>query len=46
MSNRAAISRRDTLLAAMTLLTATALPAITSIAQTQHEENVIAGPEK
>src|SRR3974377_2316109 len=38
MSNQAAISRRSTLLAATTLLTATALPAVISIAQTQREE--------
>jgi hypothetical protein len=38
MSNQAAISRRSTLLAATTLVTATALPAVTSIAQTQREE--------
>jgi hypothetical protein len=38
MSNQAAISRRNTLLAATTLVTATALPAVTSIAQTQREE--------
>ncbi len=35
MSDQAPISRRDALLAAMTLVAATALPAITSLAQTQ-----------
>ena len=38
MSNQAAISRRSTLLAATTLVTATALPAVTSIAQTGEEK--------
>jgi hypothetical protein len=44
MSYQAAISRRDSLLATATLVTATTLPALTSIAQTQREENVIARP--
>jgi hypothetical protein len=35
MSDQAAISRRNTLAAATTLVAATALPAIISVAQTQ-----------
>jgi hypothetical protein len=38
MNDQAAISRRNTLLAATTLVAATALPAITSVAQTQRQE--------
>jgi hypothetical protein len=38
MCDQAAISRRNTLVAPTTLVAATALPAITLVAQTQREE--------
>ena len=40
MSDQAAISRRNTLVAATTLAAATALPTITSVAQTQRQEKL------